>query len=303
MQKKQLKLMTFNTYSSPGMYDRSNRINKLIEFLKTNTTDVDIVCLQELNIFRTGLISMTLLFLFGWLFKYMPHLCTAWDCIALLEGVFLKYMYLKSCFVYKCGTDKIANVAKTIGFNHVIIPPVPSSWVNTGTVILSKYDVSDIEFIQLSSDMVCAPGITKCTIEIEQKKINIINCHLQAPCDYNSFKYNFNRHINKYIFNKDIPRIINENIETLVKQIKTNTVVLIDANIDVRSNNYTKLIEQTGLINTADNPMKPTTYDNIVPNADVIDYVLSNIGGKSFVMDQITFSDHYPLICTIDLEY
>ena len=301
MQKKQIKLMSFNVYCAPGMYDRLNRIDNLIDYFTTNTANVDIVCLQELNEFRTGIISMTIMFVFRRVFKYIPHMCTIWDFIALLEGVFIKYVKWLPSFVYKYETEQVFTVAKTLGFNYIISPPIPDRWLNTGTVILSKYSPSDIKFTKLTSDIVCAPGITKCTINVEHNTINIINCHLQPPCDYNSFKYIINRYINKFIFNKNIHQIVNENIETLIRYIEPNTVVLIDANTDIRSHNFSKLIKLSGLINTAENPLKPTCFDNIVIGSDVIDFVLSNIGGKSVVMDHITFSDHYPLLCTIDL--
>ena len=87
-----MKIITFNTFCAPIMFNRKRRKLELLkQICKWSNDGVDIICLQELNSYRTGIIT----YLLNKLDIMNPYIQFIIDIFGIFEGLLFPIFVLK----------------------------------------------------------------------------------------------------------------------------------------------------------------------------------------------------------------
>jgi endonuclease/exonuclease/phosphatase family metal-dependent hydrolase len=290
---------TWNTYMAPTMWGRHGRrrqiLDKVIELGQNGT---DILCLQELNSFRTGLFGK----LYQWLLdshishglhylsKYrlirlmLNHISRILDALAAFEGLFFPL------FIFDNQSFVISGAKET--FPYHVAADWPQYGVGTGLVILSKTPITRVHAQRFHNDLFRTfPGILIGRTE----KLTVATLHLTPILSNNTLSYITANLLANIIFGDNDKTQLQQitELSCMAKQYEID-VIAGDFNIPAGSQMYRQLVRK----------LKHSYHhyqlnQHTCPVGDTeIDLIFVRSTNKSAYLTDGDGSDHHPVtIC------
>jgi endonuclease/exonuclease/phosphatase family metal-dependent hydrolase len=314
-----MKIITWNTFLAPTMWDRHNRKNLLKPILQDwFNRGVDIIALQEVNSYMTGPVSYFLYWVLFLAKIHNPYILHVLDIFASFEG------YLLPIFCIDISTQ-IENECKEIGYNSIIRSPRPYYTINGGLMIICRNTYAhkiDIEY--LDADVFQIPSVLSAVVEFnDHRQINISTCHLISVLDSNVHYTYRVLNILSSIFNKPSHVAQRKNISSLIEHIDRNDIDILlgDFNIHYKTDMYQNISDglqsiARNLQNTYTGEHSESTHFDInyirhnrIGNIKHIDYIFSTFdlnhrSRSSSVLSEKKYyevSDHLPVFADIDI--
>jgi len=190
-----LSVLSWNMYQAPQMWGRVKRykalLTRLIELV--DEKDPDIICLQEVHIYKLGRIGK---FLYNSGFpNYRGLFCNiinfVTELVMMLEN---RWTNQTAQEINDDNIRKLRLFLSSRGYICSYSPIEKDSYMNNGLAIFSKQSLQKISptfSINFHSDRILQPGILYFQIEIDDRKVWIVNTHLLAKMNPKYFLHRF----------------------------------------------------------------------------------------------------------------
>jgi endonuclease/exonuclease/phosphatase family metal-dependent hydrolase len=277
------------------MPDRLIRRREIHAVLERYADKLDVIALQEMRSFNTGIFFYIIYRMCKSLSRYMPKLFTILDYLMMIEG-----------FIFPLITvDNLGETVaflKDLGFQYSFSSPRPAYYMNSGLIISSRYPIVDASSSYLARDTVHRPGMISICIEVHGLRCQIVTCHLVPSLDDETIPYRICNALNA-VFRRKPHSLRAQSIACMRDCLLPGNVILAgDMNI-ARSDEdeYERMIMALDLKNTSNDRF--VTHDT-GSSEKQIDYILVSreMAVRSFgVLSSVTVSDHFPLMAEVGI--
>ncbi len=290
-----LRVLTWNTCCDPTMPDRLMRRREVHAALEGIAEKLDVIALQEMRSFKTGIFFYMVYRVCKYLSRYTQRLFIALDYLMMLEG-----------FIFPLITvDNLGETVaflKDLGFHYSFSSPRSAYYMNSGLIISSRYPIVDASSSYLARDTVHRPGMISICIEVHGVVCQIVTCHLVPTLGGETIPYKICNALN-VAFQREPLSLRAQSISCIGDCLLPGNVILAgDMNI-ARSNEdeYERMMMTLDLKNTSNDRF--TTHDT-GSSEEQIDYILVSrkMAVHSFgVLSSVTVSDHFPLMAEVSI--
>lgn len=291
-----LSILTWNTCCDPTMPDRLIRRREIHAALEEYAEKLDVIALQEMRSFKTGMFFYMIYRICKPLSRYMPRLFVTLDYLMMLEG-----------FIFPLFTvDNLKETAaflKNLGFQYSFSSPRSAYYMNSGLIISSRHPIVDTSSAYLARDTVHRPGMISVCVEVHGLRCQIVTCHLVPTLGGETIPYRICNVLNT-AFKMDSRSLRSRSLASIGRHLRPGSVIVAgDMNIHRGDEDeYDSMIMTLDLKNTSNDRF--TTHDT-GSSGKQIDYILvsRDMVVHSFgVLDSVTISDHAPLVAEVGIE-
>jgi endonuclease/exonuclease/phosphatase family metal-dependent hydrolase len=290
-----LSILTWNTCCDPTMPDRLIRRREIHAALEEYAEKLDVIALQEMRSFKTGIFFYMIYRICKSLSRYMPRLFVTLDYLMMLEGFILPLITVDNL-------GETVAFLKNLGFRYSFSSPRPAYYMNSGLIISSRYPIADASSAYLARDTIHRPGMISVCIEVHGLRCQIVTCHLVPTLGGETIPYKICNMLNA-AFNMDSRSLRTRSLASMGENLHPGSVVVAgDMNI-ARSDEdeYGHMMMSLELKNTSNDRF--TTHDT-GSSEKQIDYILVSreMAVHSFsVLDSVIVSDHFPLMAEVGI--
>jgi endonuclease/exonuclease/phosphatase family metal-dependent hydrolase len=277
------------------MPDRLIRRREIHAVLERYAEKLDVIALQEMRSFKTGIFFYMIYRMCKSLSCYMPKLFTVLDYLMMLEGFIFPLITVDNL-------GETVTFLKDLGFQYSFSSPRPAYYMNSGLIISSRYPIVDASSSYLARDTVHRPGMISICIEMHGLQCQIVTCHLVPTLGGETIPYRICNALNA-AFQRKPHSLRAQSIECIRDcLLPGNVIVMGDMNI-ARSDEdeYERMVMALDLKNTSNDRF--VTHDT-GSSEKQIDYILVSreMVVHSFgVLSSVTVSDHFPLMAEVGI--
>lgn len=289
-----LSILTWNTCCDPTMPDRLTRKRKIHAALEAYAEKLDVIALQEMRSFKTGIFFYMIYRICKPLSRYLPGLFVSLDYLMMLEGFIFPLLTVDNL-------RETAAFLKKLGFQYSFSSPRPAYYMNSGLIISSRYPIVETSSAYLARDTVHRPGMISICVEVHGQRCQIVTCHLVPTLGGETIPYRICNVLNA-AFKMDSRSLRARSLAGMGETLQPGSVIVAgDMNIHRGDDEYDNMMVTLDLKNTSNDRF--TTHDT-GSSGTQIDYILvsRDMAVHSFdVLDSVRVSDHTPLVAGVEI--